>query len=78
MNEEELVNEYSRIYELSVDMGNKVAKHFFRLAKKAIKEKDINSLRDIISRCPDTVTCCLILDAVKQVDGLYERLKDNK
>jgi hypothetical protein len=64
MDEKKLIAEYNNSKNQFDYITKKVEKHFMTLAKKAIANGNLNEAINIMERCPDNVTSCLIADAI--------------
>lgn len=63
MDEEKLVQKYKEAEKAFYDAVDEVSKYFGKLAKESAERGDMAGVQNIIERCPDNVTRCLIIDA---------------
>ena len=66
MSEQELIQEYRRLRAEFNTIQTQAERHFFGLAKIALENGDVETVKELISACPDTVTCVFIIDALQQ------------
>jgi hypothetical protein len=65
MDEQKLIADYKRT-DAKMDKLRKKCEYFMGLANEALKNDNPELAYSIIYRCPDHVTNCFIVDAVKQ------------
>ena len=74
MNEQELIQQYYFLQGQLKDVISQLEGIYVPIVAKAIEEKDAQAIRDVLARCPDTVTSAFILDVAVQ-SGTLPKIK---
>lgn len=66
MTEQELIQQYYFLQAQLKDVASQLEAIYVPIVARAIEEKNAQAIRNVLARCPDTVTAAFIYDAAVQ------------